>query len=295
MSIAGNVPNLGVVISYFNPSGQAALRSQTELCALRALGSQDTRLRVEVLVSDGSGVVDPELEARLGLHGIGYIASETPLAFGQGYNQGLRAFAERPEPPQLLATCANDVFCDAPTLPLLAGALLTDPKVGCAIPYLSQSDYLTQNAFVAPIYRRASSMTLNLNVFRTEDVAALGFVPEALSGYFNDTAMMIGLRRLGKYVVIINGGNVVHLGRATTSASTMARADQDRETFRRLFPAESKPGVVATKEELLAAGKWNKAWYYVQCRAPRQVRRLMVGVSALALYLKRIWYDLQRS
>lgn len=286
---------MGVVVSYYNPAGQPALRTQTELCAIRAFASQDAGLRVEVLVSDGSGQVDAELKARLDQLGIGYLSTDAPLAFGPGYNQGLRHFAERPEPPQLLATCANDVFCDAPTLPLLAGALLTDPGVGCAIPYLSQSDYLTQNAFVAPIYRRASSMTLNLNVFRTADLATLGFISEALSGYFNDTALMIGLRRMGKYVVIINGGNVVHLGRTTTSASSMARADQDRETFRRLFPAESKPGAVATKEEQLAAGKWNQAWYYLQCRVPRRARLLMMGISALALHIKRIWYDLRQS
>lgn len=286
---------MGVVVNYYNPSGQPALRTQTELCAIRAFASQDASLRVEVVVSDGSGQVDTELKARLDLLGIGYLSSDAPLAFGPGYNQGLRHFAERPKPPQLLATCANDVFCDAPTLPLLAGALLTDLGVGCAIPYLSQSDYLTQNAFVAPIYRRASSMTLNLNVFRTEELAALGFVSEELSGYFNDTALMIGLRRLGKYVVIINGGNVVHLGRTTTSASSMARADQDRETFRKLFPAESKPGAVATKEERLAAGKWNQAWYYLQCRVPRQVRLIMIGLSTMALYSKRLWYDLRKS
>ena len=285
------LPRLGVVVNYFNPRGLAALRVQTELCALRALESSDTTLAVEVLVADGSGKTDEVLRDRLQELGIGYRASAEVLGFGQGYNLGLKAFAESANPPELLATCANDIFCDKPTLPLLAGALLTDPSVGCAIPYLSQSDYLTQNDWVYKKYREASSMTLNLNVFRTKDLAAIGYVPEALSGYYNDLAMMLELKRMGLKVVIINGGNVTHFGRSTTSASSLAAAERDRATFADLYP-DAWIADTGLKAEVLAAGRLNRFWFYLQSRGPARWRRFLVELSRLSLQVQRFWHNL---
>jgi len=291
MSGVQDTTRLGLVINYFNPKGLATLRAQTELCALKAGASTDGSLRVEVLVADGSGRVDEELRQRLTVHGLGYVASEAVLGFGQGYNLGLRAFAEGPNPPELLATCANDIFCDTPTLPLLAGALLTDPSVGCAIPYLTQSDYLTQNDWVFKKYREASSMTLNLNVFRTKDLVAIGYVPEALSGYYNDLAMMLELKRMGLKVMIINGGNVTHFGRSTTSASTLAAAERDRATFADLYPEAWIPGT-GLRADVLAAGRLNRLWLYLQSRGPARWRRLLVEASRLGLQIQRFWHNL---
>jgi|GEM_PF-5267212 len=290
--MADSRPRLGVVINHYNPRGQAALRAQTELCALRALASQDSGLAVEVLVSDGTGTEDAQLRQRLQAQGIGYIAATQPLGFAQGYNAGLRFFAESPSAPLLLATCANDVFCDAPTLPLLAGALLTDASVGCALPYLSQADYITQNDWVHKYYREASSMTFNLNVFRTKHLTELGYVPEAFSGYYNDVALMLELRARGLKVVLINGGNVAHLGMATTSVASQARAADDKATFARLYPAAFLPAFGTHKQELLAAGAANKLWLYAQSRGPASWRKLLTEISRLWLQVGRVWYNI---
>lgn len=285
---------LGVVVNHYNPKGIARLWSQTLFCAIRARDSCSAKLAVEVLVSDGSGFEDENLKALLAMNGIGYLSSSEALGFAQGYNQGLRHLAERRNAPELLATCANDIFCDRETLPLLAGALLTDPTVGCAIPYLTHADYLTQNDWVYKYYREASSMTLNLNVFRTKDLMVLGYVPEAFSGYYNDIAMMIELKKRGLKVVLLNGGQVTHLGMATTATESSARADADRETFRSLYPTEALPGTWAIKEEKLAAGKFNKLWFYLQSRGPAPLRRFMVEISRVSLQFSRAWQNLRQ-
>jgi GT2 family glycosyltransferase len=286
---------LGCVINYYNPKSKAALRAQTEFCALKALSSQDSSLEVEILVSDGSGHEDVELKTRLAEQGVVYLASPVPLGFAQGYNQGLRYFAKRSTPPELVATCANDVFCDLPTLPLLAGALLTDSAVGCAMPYLSHSDYVTQNDWVHLYYREASSMTFNLNVFRLKDLAEIGFIPEAFSGYYNDIATLIELRTRGLKAVLINSGRVTHLGMATTSTGSMARSEADRETFRRLYPAYSLPGGNGIRQEKLAAGLKNRAWLYAQSRGPASWRKLLVELSRLGLQFGRFFENLRAS
>jgi hypothetical protein len=285
---------LGLVINYYNPTQSATLRVQTEFCALKALESKDHSIVVKVVVSDGTGVIDEELQVRLAALGVRYVASDKPLGFAQGYNQGLRFFSEQVNPPPLLATCANDIFCDSPTLPALAHSLLTDPFVGCAMPYLSQSDYLTQNDWVYKYYREASAMTYNLNVFRTKDLVEVGYVPEAFTGYYNDLATMIELHRRGLKVVLVNGGNVVHLGRATVSAGSMAKAEKDRETFRKLYPAESREGPSAIKQEVIAAGKWNRFWFYWQSRGPAGWQRWLTELGRLGLQIERLIQNIKK-
>jgi GT2 family glycosyltransferase len=163
------------------------------------------------------------------------------------------------------------------------------------MPYLSHSDYLTQNDWVHKYYREASSMTFNLNVFRTADLQALGFVNESFTGYYNDIALMLDMKAKGLKVVLINGGNVTHLGMATTSANSKARAAEDRETFRKLFPQAALPGHWAIREEVLAAGRINKLWLYVQSRASTRIRKVMVALSRLALQLGRFWQSIRHS
>jgi GT2 family glycosyltransferase len=281
---------LGVVISYYNPKGDAALRAQTELCALKALASADATLQVEVLVSDGTGQLDVDLEARLAARGIGYLVSKAPLGFAEGYNQGLRQLSAMVQPPHLVATCANDVFCDVPTLPLLAGALRTEPEVGCAIPYLTQSDYTLQNSWVYKKYRQADSMTLNLNVFRLADLSELGFIPTQFSGYFNDVALFIALAQQGKKVMIINGGNVVHFGRSTTSTSTQASLEVDKAMFQQAFAEYSDAKTGELQLEKLAVGGGQKAMRYLQARTSGRTRRVLAGLEVLGLQWEVFWH-----
>jgi GT2 family glycosyltransferase len=251
---------LPVVINYFNPSQDEALRLQTQLCALRYLQSTTA---VHVFVADGSGNPDAELSAFCTRHAITYVASQTRLGFAQGYNLGIAAAWQAfggngsgtsgatdssiPPPAPYIVLSANDILPASTTLAALLAMAESTPRAGCIIPYLSLSDYTRQNDWVLPTARLCESMTLNLNLFAWADLDRMGGVPEDLSGYYNDIVMLAWMRERGRQVWLCPAGRVNHLHRTTVGAvDSSAQYERDTATFRARYRAWAHPGPAVT-------------------------------------------------
>jgi hypothetical protein len=101
---------------------------------------------------------------------------------------------------------------------------------------LSTSDMPCQNLKYECGACLPAGMTLNVNMFLTNDLISIGMVPEELSGYFNDMLMFRRLRMLGKKIKLINAGTIYHFGKSTTGTSSNACLHKDKSTFWALCP-----------------------------------------------------------
>ncbi len=224
---------IGVVINHYNPGLDRKLTYQ----ALHCVGTYLVQsMPVMVVLSDGSGIVDPILEQAAVQSGFHYLPSTKRLYFAEGYNAGINFLKDKLGESGLIALSANDIFPAALTLKYLQDCLLSEDRIGCAVPYMSYSDFPVQRDNSYPRRRLMRYMTLNLNLFRMADLSAIGGVPVEYSGYFNDIAMALKLAERGKIIALCYGGKVFHQHRSTTSVSTMASYEKDRTTFFAAYP-----------------------------------------------------------
>jgi hypothetical protein len=91
---------------------------------------------------------------------------------------------------KVIVTLANDIFIEAKQIRRLAEEIKDD--VGCAIPYLSVSDYGTQRMRRIAIPRRSfpNMMPFNVAAFSREALEKLGFIPEQMTGCCNDLVFL---------------------------------------------------------------------------------------------------------
>jgi GT2 family glycosyltransferase len=224
---------IDVVINYYNPKGSERLLVQT---LLSVACYQESSVPVRIFLADGSGVANERLQAKHDGQRFFYLPSIRPLTFAEGYNSGIKAASQYSD-YKLIALSANDIFVAPLSLHYLQQTLESSPAVGCAIPYLSYSDFFVQSDAVYPKARQMGYMTLNLNLFRKVELVSIGMVPEFLSGYFNDIVMGMELAKQGKQIVLCHAGKVNHLHRSTTTTSTLSSYERDRGEFFARFPS----------------------------------------------------------
>jgi GT2 family glycosyltransferase len=188
--------------------------------------------KLSVTVVDGSPQADSDLEAGLRALGVCYLHAGRELSFAETYNTGIRA---RSSP--VVFTLANDVLIEARQVRTLAEEI--GPTVACAMPYLTSCDYGTQRQRRLPVPRRCfpTAMTLNANAFSRPALEKVGFLPEDMTGCFNDVVLFIRLREQGYSVVLRNVGPVLHLGRQTLRAGmTRVSYEADATLFSERYP-----------------------------------------------------------
>ena len=279
---------IGVVINHYNPGLDRKLTYQ----ALHCIGAYLAQsVPVMVVLSDGSGVVDPILEQAASQSGFHYLPSTSRLFFAEGYNAGIAFILKASVNRGLIALSANDIFASALTLHHLRECLLSEDRIGCAVPYLSYSDFPVQNDRNYPGRRLMKYMTLNLNLFRLADLVAIGEVPTRYSGYFNDIVMALKLSEMGKTIALCYGGKVFHQHRSTTSVSTLASYEKDRANFMQEYPflATKNPRVPLALSRL-SSGFWSTFYSLWEMRWASGMHSSFQRMERGALALERWFY-----
>lgn len=279
---------VGVVINHFNPGLDRKLTYQ----ALHCIGGYLAQsVPVMVVLSDGSGIVDPILEAAATESGFQYLPSDNRLYFAEGYNAGIEFIRRELGDSGLIALSANDIFPSTLTLHHLQECLLSEDRIGCAVPYLSYSDFRVQSDSSYHKRRLMKYMTLNLNLFRTADLVAIGAVPTRYSGYFNDIVMALKLSEMGKTVALCYGGKVFHQHRSTTSVSTLASYEKDRALFMDEYPfLATKNPRVPLALSMLSTGFWSMFYSVWEMRWAAGVHSSFMRIERGALALERWFY-----
>ncbi len=217
------------VICHYNPTRSPLLRHVTLHCVASIVGERNWVPRV--VVSDGSPQPDDFLRKALSEFEASYCHSGDELSFGKTYNQGLETAVT-----EFVVLVANDVFLTGPQIARLVNELRG--TVGCTVPYLSFSDYVTQkyHEYILPSVCFPSSMTINVNAFRRAVLKSVGNVPEELSGCYNDVLIFHRLRRDGYRIGLVNAGPVTHLREATRKVSSNVKYESDEICVRQMYP-----------------------------------------------------------
>lgn len=220
-----------IIINYYNSDRRDDLYYQTLYCisCYKQTGDSD------IILSDGSGFKDERLiQLSEEMHFI-YLWSERKLSFAEGYNQGID-YSLSNSSAKYICLSANDIFVSSKSISEMLQMIVTDDAIGCVIPYLSFSAFPRQNDCYLNQLRYCNGMTLNVNLFRKQDLEKIGKVPEYLSGYFNDVVMFAELKKMSKKVVLCNAGKIIHLGNSTVNKSTTASFAKDKEIFIKRHP-----------------------------------------------------------
>jgi len=247
--------NASIVINYYNPTNSRRLLYQTLLCveSYRENGKD-----INIVLVDGSGSgCNSDLKRSLQESNSYYLYFSQKKSFAEGYNAGIRYVGENWK-TEYIVLSANDIVVSPQTIAKLTEEM-NGGQIGCVIPYLSMSDLLCQNSRYESGTCLPTGMTLNVNMFRVDDLFAIGLVPEELSGYFNDLVMFRRLRMLGKVIKLVNAGNIYHFGKSTTGISSNASLQKDKATFWALYP-DCAP---------INANAWLKYAMFAQTRSSR--------------------------
>lgn len=220
-----------VFINHYNPNLDVATRML--VLASAAYYARNTVGEREIYVLDGSGVDDEKLRNELAGIGCHYLNSSGRLSFAAAYNWAFRLAGGVG-----FTISASDIFVPHGWNALLMGKIGAGFR-GMAMPYLSDSDYPTQQ-FPVISWRRTIhplQATINVNYFAPECAASVGGLDEEFSGSFNDIDLLIRIRRAGLPVLLVDCGMVKHLGRMTVANSSSWDPKKDREILIRKYPA----------------------------------------------------------
>jgi GT2 family glycosyltransferase len=201
---------------------------------------KDHTVASNIIVVDGSPIRDDELMQGLTALGVEYLHLGRELSFAETYNAGIK----RTSSP-VVVTLANDVLINAQQLRQLAAEV--NRNVGCVLPYLTQSDYGAQTERRLPVPRRCfpSRMTFNVNAFSRDALEKIGFIPEEMTGCYNDVMVFIRLREMGYSIMLRNVGHVIHLAQQTLkSGSTSVCYEGDERLFAQTCPKYWRDGTV---------------------------------------------------
>lgn len=223
-----------IVVSCFNPHGEARIRTMTEF-ALRCYRAF-TGPAHELILVDGHAEPDGKLAAVCEELNYRYLNLGRRLSFAEGYNTGLRE-ARTP----WVVTAANDIFVVSGWLEAL---LATAKRTGAwmTVPYLSWSDYPPQRLEYVLGRKRDCTpnfVTFNLNLFSRHCLETVGLIDEQFTGCFNDIDYTLRIRERGGSITLTYGGEITHLGRGTLSeAAVAALYSHDLERFEKKWPGK---------------------------------------------------------
>lgn len=222
-----------VIINYYNPDRRDDLYYQT----LRCISCYKLTGDNNIILSDGSAFKDERLVRLSKDIGFVYLWSERNLSFGEGYNEGID-YSLSNSSADYICLSANDIFVSSDSICKMLRVIRSNDTIGCVIPYLSSSALLNQRACYLKRLRYPLGMTLNVNLFRKEDLVRIGKVPKFLGGNFNDLVMFAQLRGVGKKIIICDGGNIIHLGGSTirVTKSTASCFSSDKQKFIDRYP-----------------------------------------------------------
>ncbi len=202
--------------------------------------SRRAELVREVMVVDGSPRPDAAPRARLEDMGCTYRHAGGRLSFAEGYNLGIAEASQ-----EWVVLCASDVFPSLDCYDAIATFLarIDVASVGSIITRLSASDlpyqksrFFSGNVCAVPV------LTLNFNVFRREYLTAIGGVPEAFSGNYNDVELSIRIHQDRRRIYMLPI-RCLHYGSLTLrSGGSDVSAQRDRATFAARYPELVDPG-----------------------------------------------------
>ena len=236
--MAAGEDSVDVVVSHYNRSQAAHIRYMA-IYAMSYL-CREPSPHLNVVFIDGSPFQDAGLKSCLETLGVQYLHFGRELSFGEAYNAGIKRTTNR-----VVVTLANDILIEPKQVRLLAAE--AKGRVACAIPYLTFCDYGTQRERKLPTPRTCypNSMTLNVNAFAREALESVGFIPEQMSGCYNDVVLFIRLREEGWSVILRNVGRVIHLGKQTLNTQQSSVSyETDAALFARQYPKYWDRGVV---------------------------------------------------
>jgi len=227
---AGDRPTLSLVVNYFNPKAFSRVQAIATLC-LEAL-RDCTRATLEVILSDGSGVECPAMQAQCERLGFTYTLSPVPKNFEAIYNHGL-AMARG----EYVGILENDVFVvQGWDEKLLAEMRRTGAAV--VVPYLSSCDnHIQQTGFVARhVTFEPSCISHNFVVFDRRAYAVLVPLDTRFNANFNDNDMFIRARRAGLRIVVVNCGGIVHYRGSSAVYNPWNPMEVDCQIFMDKYP-----------------------------------------------------------
>lgn len=221
---------ISIVINYFNPDRNTRIAAMVRYC----LECYDTYSRhsTQIILADGSGSPDTELEALCVRRGWTYLQASGRGAFARIYNEGMAAATG-----DFRVWSASDIFvCHGWDVRLVDEMQRT--RAWMAAPYLTNSDYTAQirNWPLRMVTFRPSFMTFNLNMVTRECVEKVGLMDERFSGNYNDLDYLIRIRRAGGDAIVVDAGQILHVARGTSSVSSTFRLDDDLRAFLEKYP-----------------------------------------------------------
>jgi len=221
---------LSIVINYFNPKSDPHVLAVTKLCIESIF--KYTSMSFELILTDGSGFRNTELDQYAREKTIQYLPSETPEKYATSFNRGLKAGQGK-----YLVILANDIFLNEGWDQALTNPF-KDTGIWMSVPYLSFSDFSPQVRSFTLSARNCTPrlITFNVNVLPRCVYEVIGPMDEYLSGCFNDIDYLIRIRRNGGAVKMIDCGNLTHLGKGTLSTSSLASYENDKSLFLKKYP-----------------------------------------------------------
>ncbi len=251
---------IDVVISHYNKAKKPHIRFMTLHAVAHLCRESCADLNVNIV--DGSPTRDDHLAEALTALGVKYVHCGRELSFGETYNTGIR----RTSCP-VVVTLANDIFINPNQIRKLADEIVG--RVGCAMPYLTHSDFGAQQLRRFRLPRRCfpTRMTLNVNAFSRAALERVGLIPENMSGCYNDVVLFLRLREEGYSILLRNVGRVIHLAQQTLkSGATSVNYDADEALFSREYPQYWRNGVVLFHKA--AQGRLTRLMYGALERLP---------------------------
>ena len=227
--------SLSVVVNYYNPN--KVMRVSSMLYFVLESLSEATKLDIEIIVSDGSGFISNDLKKKCNERGWIYLHSDQKIGFADTYNRGMAVATG-----DYRVWMASDIIVVEGWEKKLISEL-NRTGAWMAAPYLTSSDYAGQiyNGVIKMLTFSPMAMTFNLNMITKECYEKVGLMSEQFSGCFNDIDYLIRIRQAGGNAIIINAGKIVHISRATLSASSMVNYSVDEKIFSLKYPDLSKP------------------------------------------------------
>lgn len=230
--------NVDIVVCHYNKT--QALHMRYMSLYTMAFLCKDRPSNLNIILVDGSPVQDDPLAQELTAIGVQYFHCGRELSFAETYNEGIKRTSN-----PVVVTLANDIFIEAKQVLQLAKEIRDG--VGCVIPYLTFSDYGAQRERKLPVPRRCfpTRMTLNVNAFSRAALEKAGFIPEQMTGCYNDVLLFIRLREEGYSIMLRNVGCVVHLGQQTLKTlESSVSYEADEVLFKKQYPNYWRNGFV---------------------------------------------------
>lgn len=248
-----SLPLISVIVNYFNPQKHSQLEAMI-IFTLECL-SNYTSYPLELILADGSGRRSELLVNKCQEREWIYLESSVEETFAQTYNRGMvKATGD------YRVWMASDIFVTKGWEKILIQEL---ERTGAwmAAPYLTSSDYIpqTRNLPIRMYTFYPSSITFNLNIITRDCYEKIGLMDEQFSGCYNDIDYLIRIRKAGGEVIIVNAGQILHFGSATTSVNSNVNYDKDTQLFSLKYSE-----IICPRDWWYGTPSLSKSWIYRQ-------------------------------